>query len=80
LHCLDRWFPDGLPDLLVKDASRIGFGQVPKVSEGTRPAAAADASMFADSAVSFEVLSLADRLQDWVIVPNVKQIIVENVA
>jgi hypothetical protein len=36
--------------------------------------------MLAGSAVSFEVLSVADRLQDWMIVPNVKEIIMENVA
>ena len=80
LHRLDHWFPDGLPDLLVKDASRIGFGQVSEISVGPSPAAAADVSMLAGSAVSFEVLSVADRLQDWMIVPNVKEIIMENVA
>jgi hypothetical protein len=57
--------------LLVKEASGVSLGKVAEVPVASSPAPAADVSVFADPAVSFEVLSISDYVEDWVIVPDV---------
>jgi hypothetical protein len=79
-----EWFgpflDEAFPSLLVKDASGVSLGKVAEVPVRSSPAAAADVPVFADPAVSFEVLSISDYVEDWVIVPDVKEVITEYVV
>ena len=69
-----RWglsWDNGFPSALVEDAPGIGLGEVTEVAVRAGSAPAADLSVFADAAVSFELFTIPDRLEDRVIMPDV---------
>jgi hypothetical protein len=79
-----EWFGlflhDAFPGLLVENASEVSLGKVAELSVCSSPAATADVSVFADSAVSFEVLAFSDYVEDLVSVPDVKEVIAQHIA
>ncbi|KXA96388.1 hypothetical protein AKJ37_05360 [candidate division MSBL1 archaeon SCGC-AAA259I09] len=79
-HGLPLFLSDFLPVSLIFEAPRVGMLDIGEVPVRSRPATAAYVSVIAAPAVILEVLSLTYLLQERMVLPDFKKVILPDVA